>query len=121
ENGSAPASGLKGASRHGAVRRALDLVGIANLRDRDAGDLSQGQRQLVSIARACAADPRVVLLDEPAAGLDTTESKWLGERISDISATGTGVLLVDHDVALVLSICDYVYVLDFGLVIAEGP
>ena len=121
ENVGAAAFGVKGEARHGAVRRALDLVGIADLRERDAGDLSQGQRQLVSIARACAADPRVVLLDEPAAGLDTTESQWLGERISDISATGTGVLLVDHDVALVLSICDYVYVLDFGLVIAEGP
>ena len=88
---------------------------------RDAGDLSQGQRQLVSIARACAADPHVLLLDEPAAGLDTTESKWLGDRIRDISATGTGVLLVDHDVALVLDVCDYIYVLDFGSVIAEGP
>ena len=74
----------------------------------------------MSIARACAADPRVLLLDEPAAGLDTTESKWLGERIRAISATGTGVLLVDHDVALVLGVCDYVYVLDFGRVIAEG-
>jgi ABC-type branched-subunit amino acid transport system ATPase component len=90
------------------------------LRERDAGDLSQGQRQLVSIARACASDPKVVLLDEPAAGLDTTESAWLGERIRNISATGTGVLLVDHDVALVLSICDYIYVLDFGTVIAQG-
>jgi len=121
ENVSAAAFGVRGEARSGAVQRALDLVGIANLRERDAGDLSQGQRQLVSLARACAADPRVVLLDEPAAGLDTTESTWLGERIRDISATGTGVLLVDHDVALVLSICDYIYVLDFGSVIAEGP
>jgi sulfate-transporting ATPase len=74
----------------------------------------------VSIARACAADPAVILLDEPAAGLDTTESKWLGDRIRNISANGTGILLVDHDVALVLDICDYIYVLDFGEVIAEG-
>jgi ABC-type branched-subunit amino acid transport system ATPase component len=102
------------------VQRALDLVGIGDLRDREADDLSQGQRQLVSIARACAADPKVLLLDEPAAGLDTTESKWLGDRIRNISANGTGILLVDHDVALVLDICDYVYVLDFGDVIAEG-
>jgi ABC-type branched-subunit amino acid transport system ATPase component/branched-subunit amino acid ABC-type transport system permease component len=121
ENVSAAAFGVKGDARHGAVQRALDLVGIADLRARDAGDLSQGQRQLVSLARACAADPHVVLLDEPAAGLDTTESKWLGERIRGISAAGTGVLLVDHDVALVLDICDYIYVLDFGSVIAEGP
>jgi sulfate-transporting ATPase len=63
----------------------------------------------------------VLLLDEPAAGLDTSESAWLGERIRDIALHGTGVLLVDHDVALVLKVCDYVYVLDFGAVIAEGP
>ena len=120
ENVSAAAFSVRGAARRGAVRRALDLVGIADLAHREAGDLSQGQRQLVSIARACAAEPQVVLLDEPAAGLDTTESAWLGERIRAISATGTGVLLVDHDVALVLSICDHVYVLDFGHTIAAG-
>ena len=120
ENVSAAAYGVKGAAKHGAVQRALDLVGIADLRDRNAGDLSQGQRQLVSIARACAADPQVLLLDEPAAGLDTTESRWLGDRIRNISVTGTGILLVDHDVALVLDVCDYIYVLDFGRVIAEG-
>ena len=74
----------------------------------------------MSIARACAADPKVILLDEPAAGLDTTESRWLGDRIRNISTNGTGILLVDHDVALVLDICDYIYVLDFGEVIAEG-
>jgi sulfate-transporting ATPase len=120
ENVGAATVGAKGEARHGAVARALDLVGITELRGREAGGLSQGERQLVSIARACAADPQVLLLDEPAAGLDTTESRWLGERIRNIAMTGTGVLLVDHDVALVLGICDHVYVLDFGSVIAEG-
>ena len=62
--------------------------------------------------------PGVLLLDEPAAGLDTTESEWLGDRIRAIRSSGTGVLLVDHDVALVLGVCDHVYVLDFGAVIA---
>ncbi|MFI5040566.1 MAG: ATP-binding cassette domain-containing protein [Acidimicrobiales bacterium] len=120
ENVGAAAFGAKGEARQDDVRRALDLVGIADLHDRHAGDLSQGQRQLVSIARACAAEPRVLLLDEPAAGLDTNESAWLGERIRNITSTGTGVLLIDHDVALVLGICDYLYVLDVGSVIAEG-
>ena len=120
ENVSAAAYGVKGAAKHGAVQRSLDLVGITDLSARNAGDLSQGQRQLVSIARACAADPTVLLLDEPAAGLDTTESQWLGDRIRNISVTGTGILLIDHDVALVLDVCDYIYVLDFGRVIAEG-
>jgi len=63
----------------------------------------------------------VLLLDEPAAGLDTAESRWLGERIRHLAAAGAGVLLVDHDVALVLNTCDYIYVLDFGSVIAAGP
>jgi ABC-type branched-subunit amino acid transport system ATPase component len=103
-----------------AVTRALALVGIDDLRDRPAGELSQGQRQLVSMARACAAEPQVLLLDEPAAGLDSTESQWLGDRIRGIADTGTAILLVDHDVALVFGLCDYLYVLDFGRVIAEG-
>jgi ABC-type branched-subunit amino acid transport system ATPase component len=62
----------------------------------------------------------VLLLDEPAAGLDTAESRWLGERIRNLGAAGAAVLLVDHDVALVLNTCDYIYVLNFGSVIAAG-
>ena len=121
ENVSVAAFGSRHADRRTAVSRALEQVGIAALRDRPAAELSQGERQLVSIARACVAEPRVLLLDEPAAGLDTSESRWLGERIRAISSSGAAVLLVDHDVALVLDVCDYVYVLDFGAVIAEGP
>ncbi len=120
ENVSVAAFAATLTERADTVARALDLVGIAELRDRPAGDLSQGQRQLVSIARAMAAQPSVLLLDEPAAGLDSTESQWLGERIRAIADTGTGVLLVDHDVALVLGLCDHLYVLDFGRLIAEG-
>ncbi len=120
ENVTVAAFGSSLSERSATVTRALDLVGIEELRDRPAGDLSQGQRQLVSIARACAAQPSVLLLDEPAAGLDSTESQWLGDRIRAIADTGTAVLLVDHDVALVLGLCDHVYVLDFGRTIAEG-
>ena len=107
-------------NRRAAVARALHNVGISALADRPAGELSQGERQLVSIARACVAEPSVLLLDEPAAGLGTNESAWLGERIRDLRSSGTAILLVDHDVALVLRVCDHVYVLDFGAVIAEG-
>jgi sulfate-transporting ATPase len=121
ENVSVAALGGRAAHRAAAVSRALASVGISALRDRPAGELSQGERQLVSIARACVAEPTVLLLDEPAAGLDTSESAWLGERIRDIRGGGTAMLLVDHDVNLVLSVCDHVYVLDFGAVIAEGP
>ena len=121
ENVSVAALGGRRSDRHEAVTRALTNVGIADLRDRPAGELSQGERQLVSIARACAAGPSVLLLDEPAAGLDSDESVWLGERLRAIRSAGTAMLLVDHDVNLVLTVCDYVYVLDFGAVIAEGP
>jgi ABC-type branched-subunit amino acid transport system ATPase component/branched-subunit amino acid ABC-type transport system permease component len=115
------AAGRPGAKRRGGAEQALASVGIAALRDRPAGELSQGERQLVSVARACVADPQVLLLDEPAAGLDSDETAWLGERIGAIRSTGTAILLVDHDVNLVLSVCDHVYVLDFGTIIAEGP
>jgi sulfate-transporting ATPase len=90
------------------------------MRDRHAGELSQGERQLVSIARACASDPTVLLLDEPAAGLDTADSRNLAARIREIASSGTAVLLVDHDIGLVLDVCDHIYVLDFGAVILEG-
>jgi len=82
--------------------------------------LSHGQRKLVGVARALAGKPRLVCMDEPAAGLDTAESQQLGKRIRQITADGTGVLLVDHDMGLVLTICDYLYVLDFGRLIAQG-
>jgi ABC-type branched-subunit amino acid transport system ATPase component/branched-subunit amino acid ABC-type transport system permease component len=120
ENVSVAAFASSLGERSATVTRALALVGIEDLRDRAAGDLSQGQRQLVSMARACAAQPSVLLLDEPAAGLDSSESQRLGERIRAVADTGTGVLLVDHDVALVLGLCDQIYVLDFGRLIAEG-
>jgi sulfate-transporting ATPase len=99
---------------------ALERAGLTEVEDRHAEELSRGERQLVSIARAYVSDPAVLLLDEPAAGLDATDSARLGARVRDIAAAGTGVLLVDHDVALVLDICDYIYVLDFGEVIVEG-
>ncbi len=120
ENVSVAALVARPSERTTAVTAALDLAGIDHLRERPAGELSQGERQLVSIARACATGPAVLLLDEPAAGLDSTESRRLGERIRDIADTGTAVLLVEHDIALVLELCDHIYVLDFGRLIGEG-
>ena len=99
---------------------ALDLLGITALGDRMPTELSQGQRKLVSAARALAARPRLVCMDEPAAGLDSSESRELSQRLRRIADAGTAVLLVDHDMGLVLQVCDRVVVLEFGRVIAEG-
>ena len=98
----------------------LAMLSLTDVADRPVRELSQGQRQLVSIARALAGRPRMVLLDEPAAGLDSNESGWLAERLRDVRGHGTTVLLVDHDMSLVLDVCDRVVVLDVGRVIAAG-
>jgi ABC-type branched-subunit amino acid transport system ATPase component/ABC-type branched-subunit amino acid transport system permease subunit len=102
------------------VNRTLAVLGLTELADREAGALSQGQSQLLSMARVLAAEPAVALLDEPAAGLDSTESRWLGEKLRAVAADGTGVLLVEHDMELVLTVCDRIIVLDLGTVIADG-
>ena len=103
------------------VDSTLELLGIGDLADAAADELTQGQRKLVGVARALAPGPRIVCLDEPAAGLDTTESEWLGRRLRDVVDGGTAMLLVDHDMGLVLAVCDWVVVLEFGRVIANGP
>jgi branched-chain amino acid transport system ATP-binding protein len=95
-------------------------LGIESIADRQADELTQGQRKLVGVARALAADPKLVCLDEPAAGLDTEESRELGLRLRRVVERGTTILLVDHDMGLVLSVCDQVVVLNFGRVIASG-
>lgn len=99
----------------------LELLGLEHLADHPVAELPQGTRQLVSIGRALAGRPKLLLLDEPAAGLDTNESRWLGARLRDISDSGVSILLVDHDMHLVLELCDELRVLDFGALIASGP
>jgi branched-chain amino acid transport system ATP-binding protein len=83
-------------------------------------ELSHGQRKLAGVARALAKRPRLVLMDEPAAGLDTDESIAFGERLRSLPGHGVSVLLVDHDMELVLGVCDRIFVLDFGAVIGSG-
>jgi len=99
----------------------LESLGLSRFRERSVGELSQGQRQLVSIARALAGEPRLLLLDEPAAGLDSTESAWLSDRLRAVRDSGVTILLIDHDMSLVLSLCDHIDVLNFGSLIASGP
>jgi len=104
-----------------AVAEAVTLLGLEAKVNEMPADLTQGQRKLVGVARTLAAQPRLLCLDEPAAGLDTNESKELGRRLREVARAGQATLLVDHDMGLVLSISDYVVVLEFGRVIAHGP
>lgn len=99
---------------------AFDVLGIGDLADKYPNEISQGQRKLVSAARALAARPQLVCMDEPAAGLDTSESKELGRRLRRIIDAGITIFLVDHDMGLVLDVCDYIYVIEFGVKIAQG-
>lgn len=102
------------------VDAALARLGISALAERSPDEISQGQRKLVSVARALAGAPRLMLLDEPASGLSTAESAQLGVRLRKIVDDGCAVLLVDHDMSLVLNVCDVVHVLDFGRTLATG-
>ncbi len=102
------------------VEAALDVLGIGDLAKKRPNEISQGQRKLVSAARALATGPKLLCMDEPAAGLDTQESIQLGTSIRSIVDAGTSIFLVDHDMGLVLNICDYIYVIEFGMKIAEG-
>ena len=102
------------------VEVAMDVLGIGDLAKKKPNEISQGQRKLVSAARALATRPKLLCMDEPAAGLDTQESVQLGRSLRSIVDSGTSVFLVDHDMGLVLTICDYIYVIEFGMKIAEG-
>lgn len=104
-----------------AVEDALALVGLTDQAEAFPPTLSHGQRKLVGVARSMASRPRVLLLDEPAAGLDSGESVAFGQELRElVDSRGLGVLLVDHDMGLVLNVCDYIYVLQFGELIAQG-
>ncbi|HXN61902.1 MAG TPA: ABC transporter ATP-binding protein [Acidimicrobiales bacterium] len=102
-------------------RASMEWCGIETLAASRAGDLSTGQRRLVELARAMATPFRFLLLDEPSSGLDVRETERFGEIVSSfVEETGTGILLVEHDMALVASVCRYIYVLDFGNLIFNG-
>jgi ABC-type branched-subunit amino acid transport system ATPase component len=104
-----------------AAEQAMALAGIADLAGRPVAALSTGQRRLVELARCLAGRFDVLLLDEPSSGLDAVETARFGEILTRVVAErGAGILLVEHDMALVMSICDYVHVLDFGTKIFEG-
>jgi len=100
--------------------RLLEGVGLGGLGAEQASAMPTGLARMVELARALAMAPKVLLLDEPGSGLDDAESQALGELLTTLAKGGMGVLLVEHDMELVMRICDYIYVLDFGDVIAAG-
>jgi branched-chain amino acid transport system ATP-binding protein len=110
----------RGETRHEDVEWALTVTELHDVAGRYPTELSHGQRKLVGVGRSLARRPSLLLLDEPAAGLDTAETLALGQRLRTLPDHGVTVLLIDHDMGLVLGTCDHVMVLDFGNLIASG-
>jgi len=111
------------AEEHSGRERALellDLVGIAHRAEEAARNLPYGDQRRLEIARALATEPKLVLLDEPAAGFNPNEKRALAGLIRKIRDTGYTILLIEHDMGLVMPLCDRVAVLDFGQKIADG-
>ncbi|MEX2034957.1 MAG: ABC transporter ATP-binding protein [Xanthobacteraceae bacterium] len=102
------------------ARELLGFVGLEAAADAEASALAYGQQRLLEIARSLAARPRLLLLDEPAAGLSADETKRLSAAIRAIAERGTTVLLIEHDMKLVMNTADTIAVLDFGRKVAEG-
>jgi branched-chain amino acid transport system ATP-binding protein len=102
------------------AREALDLVGLLPIADQSAGSLPYGHQRLLEIARAVVAKPKLLLLDEPAAGLNSVESRGLVGLIKMIRDTGITILLVEHHMNVVMPTCDHITVLNYGRKLADG-
>ncbi|HEX4190254.1 MAG TPA: ABC transporter ATP-binding protein [Marmoricola sp.] len=98
----------------------LELVGIADYAKDRADSVPTGTARLLELARALACDPRLLLLDEPSSGLDESETEAFGKLLTQLAAEGRTILMVEHDMDLVMSVCDKIHVLDFGSIIAVG-
>jgi ABC-type branched-subunit amino acid transport system ATPase component len=105
----------------GAADEALDRVGLGGFGARDVRSLAYGQQRRVELARALVADPELILLDEPTAGMSEAERDEIGEVLSGLSASGKSLLVVEHNLRFINNICDWVYVMDLGACIASGP
>ena len=103
------------------VDRVLERVGLLDVADVRADELPTGQARLLEVARALATEPEVLLLDEPAAGLNSRETDELAILIRSLADEGLAVVLVEHDISMVMKVCDEIVVLDAGRVISHGP
>jgi branched-chain amino acid transport system ATP-binding protein len=102
------------------VEDLLERVGIAEYADERADSIPTGVARLLELARALACEPRLLLLDEPSSGLDEQETEEFGRLLTELAAEGCTVLMVEHDMDLVMTVCDTIHVLDFGSIIAQG-
>jgi branched-chain amino acid transport system ATP-binding protein len=98
----------------------LERVGLADVADARVDTLSTGRARLVELGRALATEPKVLLLDEPASGQDEQETHEFGLLLRELATEGIAVVLVEHDVQLVMEVCDMIHVLDFGRIISAG-
>jgi branched-chain amino acid transport system ATP-binding protein len=105
---------------HQVVDTLLDRVGLRQVQHERVDALPTGLARLVELGRALATQPKLLLLDEPASGLDTTETDALGELLVQLAEEGMAVLMVEHDVELVMKVCSHIHVLDFGRIISVG-
>lgn len=110
----------KRTSLHDDVERLIDLVGIRAVADERVDAMPTGLARLVELGRALATHPKVLLLDEPASGLDESESDVFADLLLELAAGGMAILLVEHDVHLVMRVCEIINVLDFGAILATG-
>jgi ABC-type branched-subunit amino acid transport system ATPase component len=120
ENMLVPYRGTRAAHRRRAMEL-LEFVGIAGYHAAPAGTLSYGQRKLLELACVLVADPAIILLDEPAGGVNLSLVNNIAGRIRDLNAAGTTFLIVEHNMEFVMGLCDQVTVLDSGTVVAAGP
>ena len=100
--------------------RVIELLGLTALADREVAEIPTGMARRVEMGRALMTRPKILLLDEPASGQDEQETEEFGELLLHLCEQGTAILLVEHDVALVMKVCSYIQVLDFGRIIAAG-
>jgi ABC-type branched-subunit amino acid transport system ATPase component len=110
----------KEAVADGGVDEVLARVGLTDVADERADTLPTGQARLVELARALASHPRILLLDEPSSGLNEHETEEMARVLRQLADEGLAILLVEHDMSLVMSVCEWIYVLDFGQIIATG-
>jgi branched-chain amino acid transport system ATP-binding protein len=109
-----------GRNRGGFVDGILERVGLTDVADARVDTLSTGRARLIELARALATMPKVLLLDEPASGQDEQETHDFGVLLRELAVEGIAVVLVEHDVQLVMEVCDMIHVLDFGRIISAG-